>query len=180
MKPTWSFTAAFTAILLTSCSASDPESQGPNAVEWKQVSRNVSGNVVTYNVPVERQVRSLSPDRPLPTYDPEKKKAPVVAAANTDTVTAQSKPSDGGQTLPSRYAVGEGTPSAAVTAPPSSITLDAETALGQAEITVRDAQIRFETAQAALSRAREAARNGDSPSVIKFSKTAQALAHPGP
>src|SRR5665213_1271813 len=84
MKPTLSFIAAFAAILLPACSmfgsgdSSNPASQGANAVQWKQVTRNVSGNVVTYNVPVSQQVSSLSPDRPLPTYDPQKKAAPAV------------------------------------------------------------------------------------------------------
>jgi len=190
MKPTLPFIAAFTALLLSACSAmgsgdsSDPASQGPNAVQWKQVTRNVSGNVVTYNVPVAQQVNSLSPDRPLPTYDPQKKAAPAarVAAATTVGTSAAAQPahSDGGQALPSRYGTGVNAPFAAPTAAASDISLDAETALGQAEIQVRDAQSRFETAQAALGRAREAARNGDSQSVIKFSRTAQTLAHPGP
>ena len=46
------------------------------------------------------------------------------------------------------------------------------------EIAVRDAQSRFQTAQAVLKRARDAARDGDSGSVIKFAKSAVSLAQP--
>lgn len=195
MKPTILLTAVSSAILLSACSAfgahdssAGSDSSGANAVQWKQVTRNVGGNVVTYNVPAGRQVDSLSPERLLPTYDPQKKGAQSSAVPTEKAAVAvQARQATADVGLPAaRFPHEPGADRIAANAttrlaePSSNISLDAETALGQAEIVVRDAQNRFETAQGALKRAREAARSGDSTSVIKFSKTAQALAHPGP
>lgn len=138
----------------------------------------VAGNFVTYRVPMNQKVNSVTDEHDLSAFDagkPQKiAQAPTAPASGTaGSAKSQPKSPMGGIQAP---VFSEAPPAS----PSSNISQDAEVALGQAEIVVRDAQSRFETAQAALKRARDAARSGNSGSVIKFSKTAEALAHPAP
>jgi hypothetical protein len=190
MKPTASVITASSVILLSACSGVPANDNG----EWKEVTKTVAGNVVTYKVPVTREVPGATNVRDLSEFENEKKKT-AQADPNAGSAEVQNKAAVSGaqghqvaaaDSAPGVAQTQQKPPKVGVQAPfftqphASAISEDAEVALGQAEILVRDAQSRFETAQAALSRARDAARDGDSVSVIKFSKTAQALARPSP
>ncbi|MEO6929537.1 MAG: hypothetical protein ABI190_10275 [Casimicrobiaceae bacterium] len=173
MKPTSSLVAALAARLPAACSMfGSPEpidagagAQGTNDVEWKEVTQTISGNVVTYKVPVSRPVASDMLERAVPLYGLQWKAARVAVANG-----AAGPPKTAG----THVAANSVTASAA---PTYIIGLDAETAMAQAEIVARDAQSPLEPAQTALMRSRDAARSGDSSSIFKFSKTAQALVH---
>ncbi len=186
---------------LAACST--PASPGEGQVaptQWKTVTRIVNGNSVTYRVPVNQKVpndvnlRPFEPDQPAAktasadrgtnAAAPDAKRpaepAPPLApsgANDPDLPWARAPGSAATEEQPKQVAQASPAPNVASTPSPG-LSQEAETALGQAEIAVRDAQSRFETAQAALSRARDAAQKGDSASAIKFAKTALSLARP--
>lgn len=203
-KLTWGFFAAASVALFSGCAspgtgASAAKPSSADAVQWKEVTRIEGGNVVQYRVPVTQSVpndmslRTFDPGSqvqaaggaPVPSPDAQKFRAttpvapapaPVAqgelpwakAAAGAPAASPSTRTADAGQ--------------AAVAAPSadaSNLSQEAETELGKAEIAVRDAQSRYETARAALERAREAARAGDGASAIKFARTAVSLSQPG-
>lgn len=177
-----------------------------NAVQWKEVTRLEGGNFVTYRVPVTQKVNdnvnlrsydaSEQPPpagtRPAAAAAPQKAAAKSAIPASTASAPVTPEAAADPVRTPAglivapifrpRSQTSDDNRVAANTATPgtssANISQDAETALGQAEIAVRDAQSRFQTAQAVLKRARDAARDGDSGSVIKFAKSAVSLAQP--
>ena len=206
MKSASPFVAVGLSIVLSACATPGPagkasSSQSPDAVQWKEVTRNVAGNVVTYRVPASQKVPDDINLRPFETGQQVAQAAPSSgdAAARVRQKSAEAAPARGGDApaAPGQQKSPEGlivapvfrTPpqppvenrvaaDAASMAASASISQDALTALGHAEIAVRGAQTRFETAQEALKRARDAARNGDSAAAMKFAKTATSLAQP--
>lgn len=201
MKPASTLVAlgslAALAALLSSCSTPGAPSSGQAApTQWKEVTRIINGNSVTYQVPVNQKVpndvniRQFEPDSP----------APKAAATAAGAATAQAAPhppqpappahlnvapaalpwatTPSGAAAAGATEVAQAGPVAETGASAPGVSQEAETALGRAEIAVRDAQSRFETARTALNRAREAARAGDSASTIKFAKTAVSISRP--
>ena len=200
----WGLCAVAAVTLLSACAtpgAGGAATKAPaaDAVQWKEVTRIEGGNVVQYRVPVTQSVPN---DMNLREFDPgsQPKAAGGTPApspnAQTFTATTPVAPA------PAPVAQGElpwakaatGVPAAspsertaaagqaAVAASPAgaaNLSQEAETELGKAEIAVRDAQSRYETARAALQRAREAARAGDGASAVKFARTAVSLSQPG-
>ncbi|MGH8802764.1 MAG: hypothetical protein ACREX6_10795 [Casimicrobiaceae bacterium] len=205
MNPTSTFLALGSAILVAACSSlgssgAGSDAQSADKVQWKSVTRLSGGQFVTYRVPVNEQVNN---NVNFHSFDPSAQPTqaagaaqgsnagqavPASSAAGSESAAAKTPPllplvgsnedaplfgspaSDVGQT---------GHPAKAATASEPNISEDAETTLGQAEIAVRDAQSRFETAKKALDRARSAAQAGDSFVVIEYARTAITLSHPG-
>jgi len=184
---------------LSACSTPGTPGEGQAApTQWKQVTRIINGNSVTYQVPVNQKVpndvnmRVFKPDAPTPKAAPSAAGAASPQAAPRAPQPAPpahldvapealpwahpSGPAATGTAEVAQAGSAAGPESSAAPAP--GISQEAETALGRAEIAVRDAQSRFETARTALDRAREAARVGDSASAIKFAKTAISLSEP--
>ena len=207
MKSASPFVAVGLSIVLSACATPGPagkasSSQSPDAVQWKEVTRNVAGNVVTYRVPASQKVPDDINLRPFETGQQVAQAAPSngdAASARVRQKSAEAAPARGGDApaAPGQQKSPEGLIVAPVFRTPpqppvenrvaadaasmgasASISQDALTALGHAEIAVRGAQTRFETAQEALKRARDAARNGDSAAAMKFAKTATSLAQP--
>ncbi|MHB8493066.1 MAG: hypothetical protein ACYC9Z_02560 [Casimicrobiaceae bacterium] len=200
----WGFFAVVSVTLLSACATpgtggTATKAPAADAVQWKEVTRIEGGNVVQYRVPVTQSVPN---DMNLREFDPGSQ--PQAAAgtpvpspnaqkftATTPVAPARAQVAQG--ELPwakSAAGVPAASPStrtadagqAAVAVPPAGATnlsQEAETELGKAEIAVRDAQSRYETARAALERAREAAGAGDGASAIKFARTAVSLSQPG-
>lgn len=199
MKPS-SLAALGSAILVAACStvgSSGSGAQGANQVQWKEVTRLEGGQFVTYRVPVNQQVNNNVNFHSFdPTVQPEQSGKASGGSATSRRSTARVAP--GADTtkapplLPTPGSSGDVTPLfgaptvAAAGTPPSAgaggsrakLTGEAETTLGQAEIAVRDAQSRYETAKAALDRAHRAADAGDSFVVIEFARSAITLAQP--
>lgn len=184
---------------LSACSTSGSSGEGQAApTQWKEVTRIINGNSVTYQVPVNQKVpndvnmRAFEPDATTPKVAPSATgaaspqaapRAPQPAPPTHLNVAPEAlpwaQPSRGAAAGAAEVAqAGSVAGAESSVAPGPGISQEAETALGQAEIAVRDAQSRFETARAALHRAREAARAGDSASAIKFAKTAASLSRP--
>lgn len=216
MRPNPSVTIAAAALLLAACSTTPPAGGGqpkPDAVQWKEVTRIVGGNFVTYRVPVTQEVNDNVNMRSFDTSAQATPPGGHAAAATSAPQKAAAAPQKAAMAAPAGNASAPApvmpdntepiqTPTGVIVAPifhprpqtsddnrvaanaatpgtsSANISQDAETALGQAEIAVRDAQSRFETAQAVLKRARDAARDGDSASVIKFARSAVSLAQP--
>jgi hypothetical protein len=188
---------------LSACSTPASPAEGQAApTQWKTVTRIVNGNSVTYRVPVNQKVpndvnlRPFEPDQPAAktasadrgassaapaAKRPAEPAPPLAASGANDPDLPWARPPGSAATEEQPKQVAQATPTPNVASTPSpGVSQEAETALGQAEIAVRDAQSRFETAQAALARARDAAQKGDSASTIKFAKTAVSLSRPGP
>lgn len=207
MKSASPFVAVGLSLLLSACATPGPagkasSSQAPDAVQWKEVTRNVAGNVVTYRVPASQKVPDDVSLRPFETGQQVAQAVPSSGDATSARVrqkSAEAAPARGAdapaapgqqkspeglivapifRTPPQHPVENRGAADAASMAASASISQDALTALGHAEIAVRGAQTRFETAQEALKRARDAARNGDSVAAMKFAKTATSLAQP--
>ena len=203
-KLRWGFFAVVSVTLLSACATpgaggTAAKASAADAVQWKEVTRIEGGNVVQYRVPVTQSVpndmnlREFDPGSqpqaaggtPAPSPNAQKftattpvapAPAPVAqgelpwakSAAGVPAAAPSTRTADAGQ-------VAVAVPAARV----SNLSQEAETELGKAEIAVRDAQSRYETARAALERAREAARAGDGASAIKFARTAVSLSQPG-
>ena len=187
---------------LSACSTPASPGEGQAApTQWKTVTRIVNGNSVTYRVPVNQKVpndvnlRPFEPDQPAaktasadrgasaaaPAVKRPAEPAPPLApsgANDPDLPWARPPGSAATEEQPKQVAQATPAPNVVASTPSPGVSQEAETALGQAEIAVRDAQSRFETAQAALVRARDAAQKGDSASAIKFAKTAVSLSRP--
>jgi len=201
VKSISSFVVVGLGVLLSACATHEPSvtassSQAADAVQWKEVTRNVAGNVVTYRVPTTQKVPDDISLNPFVTGPPTAKAVPARGDSTTASPGQKSAEAAPAPATPVQQKSPEGlivapifrqpppaadgvvADASASTAPSASISQDALTALGHAEIAVRGAQSRFETAQEALKRAREAARNGDSVAAMKFAKTATSLAQP--
>lgn len=195
---------ALAALMLSACAGlghdAASNSSSANAVQWKEVTRLEGGNFVTYRVPVTQNV----PDN-VNMRNFNAAPAPPQQAAATGPADAASFPKSAASEPPARAPAPPAedlpwakVPIGAPVMPPlaqaagaghpvdipgagtgSNVNQEAETELGRAEIAVRDAQSRFETAQAALKRAQEAARAGDNASAIKYARTAVSLSQPG-
>ena len=180
---------------LSACSTPASPGEGEAVpTQWKTVTRIVNGNSVTYRVPVNQKVpndvnmRPFEPDQPAAKTASAERGTGAAAPAKRPAEPAPPLAPNGANDPDLPWArppgeppkqVAQATPAPDVASTPSpGVSQEAETALGQAEIAVRDAQSRFETAQSALARARAAAQKGDSASAIKFAKTAVSLARP--
>ncbi len=195
---------ALAALTLSACAGlghdAASNSSSANAVQWKEVTRLEGGNFVTYRVPVTQSVPddvNLHNFVAAPTPAQQVSATGPAVAANS-TRSAASEPPARAPAPPAEDLPWAKVPIGAPVVPPlaqaanagrpadapgagtgSNVNQEAETELGRAQIAVRDAQSRFETAQAALKRAQEAARAGDNASAIKFARTAVSLSQPG-
>src|SRR5574340_344434 len=184
MKPTLSLAALGAAFLVAACStagspAAGPGAQASNDVQWKEVTRLEGGQFVTYRVPVTRRVNNDINFRPFdPTVPAPDKSAGGGSAQGGQAQIAPGSESAAAKTPPLLPLVGSSADAPLFGSPPASadqasaqpkvptasngkLSGEAATALGQAEIAVRDAQSCFETAKAALDHARNAAQTGD-------------------
>ena len=202
MKSMSSLVVLGSAIVVAACSSLGSSGSGAKSadqVQWKEVTRLEGGQFVTYRVPVSQKVNNNVNFHSFdPTVAPAKggaasagsaaevARAQVAPGADTSKTppllptvgsSADVAPLFGGQVAAAGAAAGAPTSAGA---PAPSLTGEAATTLGQAEIAVRDAQSRYETAKAALDRARRAAQAGDSFVVIEYARSAITLAHPGP
>lgn len=161
MKSVSALIAIGSLAAVSACSTPGPAGEGQAApTQWKEVTRIINGNSVTYRVPVNQKVPN---DVNMHPFEPDA------------TTPGAARPEAGAAAPSAAPRVSQPAPGAAKS---SAISEEAEMALGRAEIAVRDAQSRFETARATLERAREAARAGDSASTVKFANTAVSISRP--
>ena len=182
--------------------------QGANQVQWKEVTRLEGGQFVTYRVPVNAQVNnnvnfhSFDPNAQPAQSGKGSGGSSATSRRSTASVAPGADTTKTPPLLPTPGSSGDvtplfGAPAVAANGAPASTSAastnaastsaarsranlsgEAETTLGQAEIAVRDAQSRYETAKAALDRAHRAAEAGDSFVVIEFARSAITLAQP--
>jgi hypothetical protein len=162
MKPTSVLIAISSLALLAACSSESSGNQTTPPPEWKTVTKMENGISMSYQVPANTRVPGGAA---VSKFDTTPTQANAAAAAPAP---SPAQPNVGGPPISTRSSLAASSP----------ISEDAEVAIGQAEIMVRDLQTRYETAQTALNSARRAAEHGDSVSVLKYSKTAMALTRP--
>ncbi|MBU6460847.1 MAG: hypothetical protein KGQ58_08240 [Proteobacteria bacterium] len=180
MKPIVTVITVSLLAMLTGCStleglnpwgkheSAPTKSQNSSSTQtkWKTVSRMENGTWVTYQVPITEKVPN--------TYSSQSgsQQGPSIADEGSPT------PINGTTTTNNQ---GNNSPAASVNnanqtpIKPGDTTEAAEVALGQAEIIVREAQSRYQTAETMLDLARKAEKAGDNAEVIKYSQAAIAL-----
>ncbi|MDE3022646.1 MAG: hypothetical protein KGI54_12435 [Pseudomonadota bacterium] len=198
MKPIVTVIIISSLALLTGCStleafnpwgkheSAPPSSQSSSSTQitkWKTVSRMEDGQWVTYQVPVTEKIPNTSSptnsqaqnqqDQSIASEEDEGSPTPINdSTSNTNPETATTSAAT------SASAQQENTGNQQISSKPGEVSEEAEISLGQAEIIVREAQSRYQTAETMLELARNAAKSGNNADVIKYSRTAIALSRP--